>query len=67
MTSLRTVPEIFETSGVDTLVAIALPITSELLDFSQDYFPQFFLGWAACVAPEVQVSAIEEIDIPDTR
>jgi hypothetical protein len=65
MTSLRTVPEIFETSGADTVIANAIPLTSDLLDFSQDYFPPFFRGFCACAVPHLSVSAIEEIEIPE--
>ena len=65
MTSLRTVPEIFETSGVNTLVAIAIPITCALMDFGEDYFPPYFRGWCASAVPDLRVSSIEEIEVPE--
>lgn len=66
MAKLHRVKQIMEVSGIDTLVVISIPLASDLMVVSRDFFPPYFRGWCATTIHQTpKLSGIQEMDLKD--
>jgi hypothetical protein len=66
MAKLERIKQIMEMSGVDTLVVVSIPLTSDLMKVSRDFFPPYFKGWCAATTHQIpELYGIQEMELAD--